>query len=774
MQKYLISALAFALPLFGAYAIRPVDESPTRKNAGKVKLQRSAHMPELKATTENDNSFFEGFEDRPDGYGTTYDEWLPEGWQDVSKSGHTAPGAGEYVHNLTWRVLNNENRQSSATVQNYAYEGEAFAYIMADVAYDGHEELETQDEWLITPTITPREEDWLYFKLFYRPSWTVANRHQNPNDYSYSYTFDGRNNELEVYASEDDGENWTKLWNVIDDEVSKLSEEELRADMLDVNKQKFDPIYVNIKAYAGKPIKIAFRYFGSHGHPMAIDNVAVGIPMPKASYTIPEGFLKQGMSAQVEYPVAPILLIPFEHETVWTNTSEDILSNEWSFADASGALTTSTDKDLTTPAYERLGRYPTPVLKGFFESRESDPFQVGFKEMQAGGTIQGIDTEGNEGEFGVGYYDITDPNATIAVSKDYIAYYPDVDNAWETVNGQNYGAYDVLGFANMYFKPEVPYGFDYVDVVANIYDQPVSENTTLVMSVYTLNNEGLVDALIAQTTLNGADIPYNEDNRYPVNLHFTFPTPVTISTDYILLLTGFSRDTDWIAFPYLRTTTEANMGNSLVYINAWDEYNGETDTFYNLNSFPFQSGQFGGLLWTLGASYSWMELVGGDTNIEVPAEGGSREFQVKAYHKPERWVLSHDGITVADWVSFTTTYDEASETYNVTLDFPENGYALPIDTDLYLMSPGSSLTFHVKQQSGIESTYADGNVKVAVNGGDIVVEGAAGSKADVYNVSGSLVAHAELSGNTVIAASHLPAGVYIVKIDGGKAWKVVK
>lgn len=760
MNKIIFSVLALALPAVGAFAIIPVEEAPAQavKNA---KLQRSAIA---RVAADNRNTFYEGFEERPDGYGNYYDEWLPEGWQDVSKSGQTVPGAGEYRHNLTWRVLNNENRANAPTVQCYAYDGEAFAFIMADVAYEDHVDLAEQDEWLIMPDVTPVEEDWLYFKLFFRPSWTVFN--------SKADTFDARNNQLEVLVSEDGGTNWTKLWNVIDDEISKYTEEYLREELLQYNRTDYTPIYINLEDYVGKSIKIAFRYFGNYGHPMALDDVAVGVPMPKASYEIPAGFLKQGISCKVDYPADPVLLIPYDYEAVWRNTSEDILRSEWTYADATGAIVKSDEEDLTTPAYTALKTYDTPILTGFFESRESEPFQVGYSKMLAGGVITGKDASGYEGEFGVGYYDITDTEHKIVVSSEYIGFNPEIDLAWEKILGQLDGAIDVLGYGCVYPSPEVPYGFDYVDVAVFV-KETLDEETELLMSVFSLDEEGLPDLLIGQATLAGADIPAQSDEY--VNLHFEFPVPVNVSKDILVLMSGFSRESGNVVFPYVKTTS-SNVGNSVVYMDVYDATVGEYDTFYNLNNFPLSDGyHFAGLLMTLGASYSWMELAG-DATMDVAFDGGTKDFTVKAYHAPERWALSTDGVTVADWVSQTSVYDEASGSYKMTLKVETNPLGAAREADVIVASPGSSFTVHVKQDGnpdGVDDVFAAAAVKVSVCDGDIVVEGSDGY-AEVYNVAGVLVASARLNGRTAIPAAHLSSGVYVVRVDGEVAGKVVK
>ena len=179
----------------------------------------------------------------------------------------------------------------------------------------------------------------------------------------------------------------TRILSLIDDEIkTKYSEDDLRADLITRNRD-YEPIYVNIKPYLGKQVKFAFRYFGNLGLPMAIDNVAVGVPMPVSSYVVPGAALRQGISPMGEYPVEPRLYIPSGTELSWVNTSIDVMRNEWSYSDASGAIQKSDVFNLVTPAYEFGSEHATPSLQGFFESRESEIFQSRFAKMQAGGSL---------------------------------------------------------------------------------------------------------------------------------------------------------------------------------------------------------------------------------------------------------------------------------------------------------------------------------------------------------------------------------------------------
>lgn len=98
------------------------------------KKQRAAYRLDANPT------FFEDFE----AYDGVAEDWIPDGWQDVSKAEPANEGA-----ELTWKG-------SAETIFTPVYDGEAAMLIENDLFG-----LTAQDEWLITPAITPAEGDYL-------------------------------------------------------------------------------------------------------------------------------------------------------------------------------------------------------------------------------------------------------------------------------------------------------------------------------------------------------------------------------------------------------------------------------------------------------------------------------------------------------------------------------------------------------------------------------------------------------------------------------------
>ena len=265
-----------------------------------------------------DATFAEGFE----GWDGETNDWLPDGWQDISQSGHKAPAEGM---NFTWYV----------TSQNWGdepQEGKYYARVNNAYYSGGPSTLivEPQDEWMITPVLTNLpEKQKLTFKLGFHPSRVLFNEDEKE--------FTSINNVLEVWAlpenlTDDKLETQgTFLWDCLA-AARSFSREELIKDLQSLGCQWW-PAEVSLWDYAGKNVRLGFRYVGIRGESMNVDDVLVfkGTaiqPEPKQDkdtvivhYAIPEGCFYYGDNGD-RYILPGGVIMPAHTELTWKNDSQ--------------------------------------------------------------------------------------------------------------------------------------------------------------------------------------------------------------------------------------------------------------------------------------------------------------------------------------------------------------------------------------------------------------------------------------------------------------------
>ena len=798
-MKKLITSFALLLPAMAAFAVVPQEQQTGRDLNPEFTNRLMTAVSRAAESSENKNSFFEGFEGRdPELAGFSASAWLPSQWTQFSREGNKHVKQGEGYWDLTWLTLSNEsNYYLPSGNQTTAFEGESYAYIMADVMWGeklpypdlglDYATNHPQDEWLVTPAFTPAEEEWFYFKLQFRPGWCLYNRDAKD--------FTGENNLLEVYVTEGDGtaddEGWTKVWSLKDYIAANYTEAELRADLTNVDYIPYDAIFVNVKDFVGKKVKAAFRYYGSNGQGMAIDNVSLGIPMPKPSYTIPSGFFKQQtIDPNMDVVTGDLkLLIPFGAEATWTNTSTDILTNEWAYNAADGSKLTSTDKHLKTPAYEVGKTYATPELTGIFESR-SAVYTSQFPYMQAGGRLEGTGNGGYKGQLGIAHYNYLDPKGSFKQNSSTIGFHKDLDDQWVLLTGREPGTLDILGIGCTYTATPTEYGFDYVDVLADVKGasgSTLNSETTFILTVFLLPEDEYDESagVIGQAVLTGDQI-----NEFPAlskgtigsykNLRFNLEVPVVANGNILVLISPYNLDAnDAVAFPFMASTDENVWGNSVVYMYVYnsEEAGGTYDTFYNLNAFPIrEGGHFAGLIMNLGAAYSYMEAPAyNGSTIELPYTGGEYKLDIRSMFGPENWAVTDNYVTKASWVSLAAEKDaNESDLYHTTLTFAENA-GDERESEVFITQAGSRVALNVVQAANptasVSDIAVDNAMTVGINGSTIIVNGVSGEVC-IYSTTGLKVASAVAEGSVSFDASSLAHGVYVVR-NGDSVVKVI-
>ena len=136
-----------------------------------------------------------------------------------------------------------------------------------------------QDEWLVSPEVTLASNETLHFLL----QADYMNVY-NCNDFDWSTaTWPNERevvNTLKIMVTEDDGKNWTEVWDLAKNVTDKLTDREC----YDASDLKIRPQAVDLSAYAGKTVKVAFRYWRVGidwtGNSMIVDGVTISHPSP--------------------------------------------------------------------------------------------------------------------------------------------------------------------------------------------------------------------------------------------------------------------------------------------------------------------------------------------------------------------------------------------------------------------------------------------------------------------------------------------------------------
>ena len=754
--------------------------------AKKLNLKKSTLPVRVKSTgklyASTAPTLDEGFE----GYdGTAYD-WIPANWQDVSKAtpAHTAPGADSKLMNLTW-----ETTGGSFAAPN---SGKYMARVQVSIANaeQGINE-EAQDEWLITPAITVTDGSYLNFYLSYSPAWTRINMATGD--------FTGKNNILEVLISTDNGAKWTKVWDVMEDAM-KYTDDELWEDAMTMT-HPYIPVLINLKDYVGKPIQVAFRYVGQSGESMSIDDVLIGKVSPVASYEDPENLMPIGLSNDGYNLRETSALYPAYQEVSWFNSSLMANGYSWEYADPnssfdieSGTSSSSSFADtenLVAPKYP-FGLFATPTLTASLDGTPSE-YRSNVKSFQAGGNSDEYDQTGQISRlWGTALYDIdclaknASTGATGMYSTDVFGFGNSVENVWQTIiTNNNMGTTSkFVGLATIVPKPEVPYMLSYLYAFLSTKgDNKMDPASKLKISVYQMTDNGqiMTDKILATSTCTGADIAANND----VALFFlqrqdgelVEDINLTVSTGlYIEMTMESNAATDNVALRTLLAKEELGMEefDPIVHLNVDGE-----DKYLNGSALTFGDGLYAhAYVINLGVTNNWLfERNGKNTYDGIPAEGGSCTFNMNSLFEMGA-MANISGEGMYDWwdVSFGE-YDIQTGNQDMTFTFQP----LPDGVDdrrcmARVSSPGvAEVQYYMSQlrHGGVESIATSAS-SVKVLGNNFVVSSTVANAVKVYNVSGQLVASANVDGTAVIPAANLAKGLYILRFNDNTVVKVMK
>lgn len=490
----------------------------------------------------NDYLLYENFS----GWDEKNSKWLPEGWALEHK--------GTCSMDYSWSVF-------APNMYYPAIHDGKYCFCVSFTE-------KPQDEWLITPEFTPKENMLLSYYMLNRPLlfYSMENLDWGTKEYNgdkiVAFT-------LQILIQEEGGE-----WQILRDHAEEWKNCNYHELFDASNTSALEKQTVDLNAYADKKVKIAFRYLGADGDMMMLDAVGVGYPTLDAVwYMEPTNSLYWGFSKDSYFyqPATDIAYYPANTGIIWPNMSEEDASYSWQY-DANNnsgfkaeedeyelSLTYGNDEEGQTPTL-----YESPILTAIAPERIDGVYQSPVKYFQIGGKTS---FTGADGTFDFTLFQFPMINQDLAykgVMDDKLgAYsipvygYNEFSNDYwlnYSLNGEEAleGDYShLIGIGNVYFAShDVALKVNGISVYGwgRIWD-----DAELTATIYALDSEMHTAydtyTVVGRATLSGKDILALDDKRYKdyIYLPFKFDETVNVQASeehpaFLIMLEGFNSD----------------------------------------------------------------------------------------------------------------------------------------------------------------------------------------------------------------------------------------
>lgn len=685
---------------------------------------KSSLVPLPLRSDEITPSLFESFEE--------WDKtqvWLPQNWTWESKTGISR----ENPDYITWF--------SAASSMGIApADGKYYEWINFSIE-------QPQDEWLISPPLVPQPNDALFFDANFTPFWMLYNFETMQIDYENPVSF------LQALISTDNGENWIPLWKATDDYL-QYTPKELEESFSD---PEWHEIKIALNDYAGKTVKIAFRYKGFFGDSNGLDRISVSAERPftpkepAASYAIPQGFFLAGLNPEGA-GIPGIMFAPAYLPVTWYNTSFDANSYLWEMPNIYDTGKYTSTEENPSARYIQDGYY-FPTLTVGWGDKTSEPYSweretpnllYGEAVFFAGGKIS--EHTGIEG-LGVGNFNILNDIAVYSLEED------------DYVFGTNRND-SIAGVANFFDKPSQPYVLHGVNIAALNFNAPAGTQLHLIIHRVIAGN--LADTIATATWVAGEDI--SEPEFY--NLSFKLDD-LLIDDATLIELTGFYEKQD-VTFACLSEVFHLNEEENKAYLFAFVQ--GER-TLLEPREILQEEG-YTSLCFSLDMTYSFIAPRDLDYSFVAGPNGGSKTVDMIAYYPSNNWSVVSK---IPEWLTLEITPsskgDETPQISFTVKELPEGFERRYVDV-VISDNKGGQCTFEVVQNlfTGINSLPINFHVK-AINKEDffeLIYPAEWFDTANIYSISGQKVASYILpsGGRFNLPVSTIVQGVYILKFEG--------
>jgi len=572
-----------------------------------------------------------------------------------------------------------------------------------------------KDEWLVTPTVNIKEGMQLKFDTWFSPAYffNLENDHFNPN------TGEFINREVvstfQVWAQPEGGE-WTMLKDFVDDYMDMSYDEMVPLDYYGLTPE------FSLAEFAGKNVRIGFRYKADDGNMIFLDKVRIEYPLLPVSYQAPLNTLYFGFASTLWFPSPyDIALYPVFTPLTWTNKTDiDGARYKWHYADPdTNDESTTSSTDLTAeyhPCYEEdateyTNYYSAPILEGEAEKYTPALYQDQLDAMKMGGapTLQAKDSSTGQIEdlkFGLVPFNIgTDGlDNTVAPEYDYgemsvpIFGYSDRTRQWWTentltgeVSESNYT--EVTGYLNYLEAPDAPL---VVNGLWTLAKGQISPDSEFIAEIFAVNGGKPEQEPIARAVCYGSEAEIEEGGvQYFITVPFDFEQPVILCADnaeaYYIMISGYNDPANITWFSPVHSMFPRLDGVSLGMVRKHTVAGGaERDDIIPMGEFD---GDFGKLNVSfaicLDAYYPWLKAEKDEVEID---NSDLVEIALDSYYDAEELTISlSDGSALPDWLSASAEgrYDKAVVTFTASADAPASA-------TVRLSAPGVSELVKVK------------------------------------------------------------------------------
>ena len=705
--------------------------------------QAGARAEGLKST----NVLTESFE----GWDGTTETWVPDGWTVESK------GDASLAYYQKWYPTAQPTMGPAPTDGQYM-----FGVVYATV---------NQDEWLVSPSFTVGQDMNLYFDMNLDPFWFYDSSDDNFDWDTYSFIgepqiiFD-----IKVNVREDGGE-WVTVKDFAED-----CKDMTAIEMLSVNPyMALLRQQVDLSAYTGKKIQIAYQYVGNDGNSSYIDNIRVGLPQLDAPvYIMPLstqywGFNREMTSVNFTSAILPV------HDDI-TFSSYDWVGGatySWSYNDPTDAdnwlteegdmLTVNYGTDYTSEFTTRHNLYYLPTLNISAPSAAPASYKNPADYMQMGGTPNFQFSDGTAIEMGMLPFQFHNDGLGIyTYSPDFgtsipvFGYDNQVDKLWTSYSfPSEEDAADASNSVKMTkilnaIYPSATSPIVVTGVHLPAYTRSIGENVEFNASIYPMvldeDAGGYIPdftVAVARASLLGKDITVlAEGDQRPdlSSLGFTFDTPVVLQANdnvqaYVIAIEGFNNP-DVEYFCPLQQLYPADVPMAFGWIYKDITHQGVTrGSISALLDLDTDEPMWCAFAINLEGFLPWLHCEA--ESIEISNNG--TVLGLDSYY---------DGadltVTAPEWATATVAgrYGETALTVNAA--YSESAR----EGELTVSAPGVSKTFKLIQAAGtggIDDLTADSDDAVTA----------------VFTLDGRKA-----------GAANLPAGIYIVKHASGKVSKI--